>query len=269
MGQEAYCTKHFVPTYNGNHLNGAKSMGGYALYNRTPGHFVFKIPDAIPLAEAAPMLCGGVTVWSPLKQNGCGPGKKVGIVGVGGLGHFAVLFAKALGADKVVAISRKASKAADALKLGADLYIATEDEPNWATTHARSLDLIISTVSSDKVRSLSSRQLRLSLTTPSTQMPLNDYLSLLRYGGSFIQVGLPDGGMLGLPVFTVLRSNLKVGGSFIGSPNEIREMLDFVAEKGIHPWVEQRSMKDANQAIVDMEKGKARYRYVLVNEQHL
>jgi alcohol dehydrogenase (NADP+) len=155
MGREAYCKKHFVPTYNGKHLNGAKSMGGYGLYNRCPAHFVIKIPDAIPSEEAAPMLCGGVTVYSPLKDNGCGPGKTVGVIGVGGLGHFAVLFAKALGADKVVAISRKASKAEDALKLGADKYIATDDEPDWAEKYKGTLDLIICTVSSPKVRSIS------------------------------------------------------------------------------------------------------------------
>jgi alcohol dehydrogenase (NADP+) len=100
------------------------------------------------------MLCGGVTLYSPLKHNGCGPGKKVGIIGVGGLGHFGVLFAKAMGADKVVAISRRLNKSEDSLKMGADLYIATEDEPDWATKHARSLDLIVSTVSSTKVSTL-------------------------------------------------------------------------------------------------------------------
>lgn len=150
MGLEQYCSK-FVPTYDGIHLNGGKSYGGYALYNRCPAHFVVKIPDSIPSSQAAPMLCGGVTVYSPLRNNGCGPGKRVGIIGVGGLGHFAVLFAKAMGADKVVAISRKASKSADALKLGADSYIATDDDPDWAKNNARTLDLIISTVASSKV----------------------------------------------------------------------------------------------------------------------
>lgn len=154
MGWEQYCSKKFTSTYNSTYLNGSKSYGGYALYNRVPSHFAIKIPDAIPSAAAAPMLCGGVTLYSPLKHNGCGPGKRVGIIGVGGLGHFGVLFAKAMGADKVVAISRKAAKAEDSLKMGADLYIATEDEPDWATTHARSLDLIVCTVSSSKVREL-------------------------------------------------------------------------------------------------------------------
>lgn len=150
-GMEQYCSRKFVGTYNDRHFNGGKTYGGYALYNRSPSHFVFKIPDAIPSAEAAPMLCGGTTMYTPLKRNGCGPGKRVGIVGMGGLGHFGVLFAKALGADKVVGISRRANKKADALKMGADSYIATSEDSDWAGKNARSLDIIVSTVSSPEV----------------------------------------------------------------------------------------------------------------------
>lgn len=150
-GLENYCSKKVVGTYNSIHYDGSKSYGGYARYNRVPGHFAIKIPDAIPSADAAPMLCGGATLYSPLKHNNCGPGKRVGIIGVGGLGHFGLLFAKAMGADKVVAISRKLGKKEDSLKMGADLYIATDDEPDWAAVNSRSLDLIVSTVSSTKV----------------------------------------------------------------------------------------------------------------------
>ncbi|KAJ5565989.1 hypothetical protein N7535_007627 [Penicillium sp. DV-2018c] len=245
-GQENYCSKKIVGTYNSVHFNGSKSYGGYAKYNRVPGHFAIKIPDAIPSAEAAPMLCGGATVYSPLKHNGCGPGKKVGIIGIGGLGHFGLLFAKALGADQVVGISRKVEKKEDCLKMGADVYIATDDEAGWEVKHARSLDLIVSTVSSLK-------------------MPFNDYLGLLKTGGTFVQVGLPEDGGLNVPVRSLMR-RLKLESSIVGSPSEIREMLELVAEKGIHPWIEEIPMKDANKAIVDMEDGKARYRYVLANE---
>ena len=97
------------------------------------------------------MLCGGITTYSPLRENGCGPGKRVGVIGVGGLGHYAIMFAKAMGADRVVGISRKSNKKEDALQLGADAYIATDEDENWAAENSRSLDLIICTVSSTKV----------------------------------------------------------------------------------------------------------------------
>ncbi|KAJ5112899.1 NADP-dependent alcohol dehydrogenase 7 [Penicillium angulare] len=245
-GFEQHCNR-MTGTYNGTYLNGGKSFGGYSLYNRTPSHFVIKIPDAIPSADAAPMLCGGITVYSPLRQNNCGPGKKVGIIGVGGLGHFGILFAKALGADKVVAISRKGNKKDDALKLGADAYIATDEDEDWAKNNAQSLDLIISTVSSSK-------------------MPIVQYSQLLRARGSLIQLGAPEDGGLEIPAFALIAKGIKLGGSLIGSPAEIREMLDLAATKKIKPWIEERPMKEANQAIQDMDAGNARFRYVLVNE---
>jgi D-arabinose 1-dehydrogenase-like Zn-dependent alcohol dehydrogenase len=170
-GLENYCVRDRVNTYDSKYPNDeGKSYGGYANYNRTNARFVFKIPDELPSEHAAPMLCGGITMYSPLRHNGCGPGKTVGIVGVGGLGHFGVLFAKALGADKVVGISRKASKRDEVLALGADEYIATDDDKDWETKNARSLDLIVSTVSS-------------------TRMPLTGYLGLLKTYGTYIQVG--------------------------------------------------------------------------------
>ena len=167
-GKEQYCPNGNVGTYNGKYPDGSKSYGGYADYCRAPAHFTIKIPDEISSAEAAPMLCGGVTMWSPLIHNGAGPGKKVGIVGVGGLGHFGLLWAKALGCDEVVAISRSDNKKADAMKMGASRYIATEEE-GWSKKNARSLDLIVSTVSSPN-------------------MPLTQYFQLLRTNGQFIQV---------------------------------------------------------------------------------
>ncbi|KAJ6088219.1 NADP-dependent alcohol dehydrogenase 7 [Penicillium sp. IBT 16267x] len=246
-GLEQFCNR-MVGTYNDTYANGGTSYGGYSLYNRSPSHFVVKIPDAISSADAAPMLCGGITTYSPLRQNGCGPGKKVGIIGVGGLGHFGILFAKALGADRVVAISRKGNKREDALKLGADAYIATDEDEDWVKNNAQSLDLIISTVSSSK-------------------MPILAYSSLLRTRGTFIQLGAPEDGGLEIPAFALIMKGIKLGGSLIGSPDEIREMLELAAAKNIKPWIEERSMKEANKAIQDMGAGKARYRYVLVNEQ--
>jgi alcohol dehydrogenase (NADP+) len=149
-GEENYCDK-MVWTYGSPHFNGDKAQGGYATYNRTPSHFVVKIPDEVPSAEAAPMLCGGVTVFAPLKNAGVKPGMNVAIVGVGGLGHYGIICAKAMGADKVVGVSRKAEKREEVLSLGADAYIATADDEDWATKYARTFDLIICTVASSKV----------------------------------------------------------------------------------------------------------------------
>lgn len=125
-GRTNHCSRSKVSTYGGVYPDGeGKSYGGYADYNRTNGNFVIRIPEGISSEEAAPMLCAGTTVYCSLKRNGCGPRKAVGIVGVGGLGHFGILFAKAMNADRVVGISRGESKRQDVLALGADQYIAT------------------------------------------------------------------------------------------------------------------------------------------------
>jgi alcohol dehydrogenase (NADP+) len=174
----------------------------------------------------------------------------VGIVGVGGLGHFGILFAKALGADRVVGISRHNNKRDDVLAMGADAYIATEDDADWAKHHARSLDLIICTVSSP-------------------HMPLMKYLQLLRVKGTFIQVGAPEDKLPDMTAFAFIGKGVKFGGSMIGSPARIEEMLQLAADQKIKPWINKVPMKDANQAIVDFEAGKPRYRITLVNEKHL
>ncbi|KAJ9137835.1 Cinnamyl alcohol dehydrogenase [Coniochaeta hoffmannii] len=245
-GEENYCQRGFVGTYNGTYANGSPSSGGYSTFVRLPAHFAVPIPDSIPSHLAASMMCAGVTTYSPLRRNGCGPGKAVGVVGLGGLGHFGVMWARALGADRVVAVSRRDNKREDALALGADACIATEDDEGWVERNKGSLDILLSTISSSKA-------------------PISDYLALLRPGGVMIQVGLPEDGLLGVPARPLIR-RVRLEGSLIGSPGEIREMLELAAEKNVKPWVTTRPMKEANQAIVDMDEGKARYRYVLVNE---
>jgi alcohol dehydrogenase (NADP+) len=247
-GLEQHCAK-MVGTYNGKYPDGSGSMGGYADYVRVPAHFAIKIPGGLKSEDAAVMMCGGITVFAPLRNNGAGPGKRVGIVGLGGLGHFGVLFAKALGCETVVAISRRRNKEADARAMGATDYIATSEDAKWARQHSRTLDLIISTVSSP-------------------DMPLESYLRLLRTNGQFIQVGAPEDKLPQIAAFGLIGKGCKIGGSQIGSPKDIDEMLRFAEEKGVKPWVEKRNMKDANKAVVDMEDGKARYRYVLVNADH-
>lgn len=235
-----------VATYNSRHLNGGKSMGGHANYHRCPAHFVVRIPEGVSSEQAAPMLCGGLTLYSPLKHFGCRKGKRVGVVGVGGLGHFGVVFAKAMGADKVVGISRKRSKRDEVLKMGADEYIATDEDQDWAKNNARSLDLILCTISS-------------------TKAPILDYINLLKRDGVFVQVGNPDDGGFTIPAGTLIARRVSFTGSTIGSPDEMREMLDVANETGCKFWVETRPMGEANEAMVDMEAGKARYRYVLTN----
>lgn len=248
-GRESYCPR-IMGTYNGRYPDAqrSKSYGGFAEYWRGPAHFVVKIPDALPSAEAAPLLCAGVTMFSPLRKYGAGPGKAVGIVGIGGLGHLGVLFAKALNCDRVVGISRTASKRDDALSgLGADAFLATDEDPKWARTHSRTLDLIICTVSSP-------------------EMPLSGYLRLLKTDGVFVQVGAPEQPLPPVMAFSLISKGVKITGSNIGSPEDIRMMLRVAAEKGVFPWIQKRGMGDVNVALADMHAGKARYRYVLLND---
>lgn len=244
--EESYCPT-MTATYNSRYPDKSKAYGGFAARWRGPAHFAFKIPESLSSAEAAPLLCGGITVFAPLKKYGVGPGKTVGIVGIGGLGHMGVMFAKALGADKVVAISRTSSKKKDAIEgLGADQFIATAEEDKWARTYTRTLDVIISTVSGP-------------------DMPFAQYLRLLKRDGIFVQVGAPEDALPALPAFSLIQKGVKVTGSSIGSTDDIRQMLTLAAEKKVLPWVQQRSMNDVNKALADMEAGKARYRYVLKN----
>lgn len=245
-GQESYCPR-MTGTYNGRYSDKSKSYGGFATRWRGPAHFVFRIPDRLPSAEAASLLCGGVTVFAPLRKYGVGPGVSVGVVGIGGLGHMGILFARAMGAGRVVAISRSSSKRDDALKgLGADLFIATGEEKGWAKAHSRSLDVILSTVSA-------------------ADMPLAQYLRLLKRDGTFIQVGAPEHPLPPLAAWSLIQKSVKVTGSNIGSPDDIRQMLQLAAEKRVLPWIQKRPMEDVNAALADMHEGKARYRYVLQN----
>ncbi|KAI5455768.1 NADP-dependent alcohol dehydrogenase [Mariannaea sp. PMI_226] len=242
---EPYCVQGPINTYGSRHHCGDKTYGGFALYHRAVSHFVVKLPDGIAPEHAAPMLCAGITVYSPLKSWGAGPGKKVAIAGIGGLGHFAVLFARAMGADEVIGISRKASKQQEAIALGCDDHIATENGQDWSRHNAQRFDLILSTVSSN-------------------EMDLGQLLSTLSFDGTLIQVGLPEKAIQ-LPVFPLMLGRRKIAGSAIGGPKEISEMLQFAVAQNIKPWVEKRPMKDANQTVLDMREGKSRFRYVLVN----
>jgi len=248
-GLEQHCPKT-VNTFDGKWPDGSKSYGGYADYWRGMGHFVIPIPEGMPSDCAAPMLCGGITAFSPLTQHNAGPDTKVGIIGIGGLGHFGILGAKALGCKSIVAISRTSAKKEDAMKMGATGFLATDEDPKWAKNARGSLDLIVCTVSSPK-------------------LPLQTYLSLLKFNGTFVQVGAPEDPVPGFNAFALLTKRAKITGSMIGAPHEIKDMLALFQEKGVKTWNNNVPMKNANQAVIDMEAGKARYRYVLVNEKHV
>lgn len=180
---------------------------------------VFPIPDALPSTAAGPMLCAGLTAYSPLVRNGCGPGKKVGIVGIGGIGHFGLLFAKALGAE-VWAISRSHGKEADARKMGADGFIATADK-DWAEPHVMTFDLIVNTASSFD------------------GFDFDAYISLLDVHGRWVNVGLPEGDGLKIRNQSFMKNGCFIGSSHLGSRKETLAMLKLAADKQIKPWVEE------------------------------
>ncbi|TXT07217.1 hypothetical protein VHUM_03387 [Vanrija humicola] len=249
-GMENYCTRAYVGTYQG--PTGDKvqpyTQGGYADYYQGPGHFAIPIPDGLDSAVAAPLLCAGVTVYAPLKRYGAAKGKKVGVIGIGGLGHLGVQFAAALGAD-TYAISSSDRKKGDAEKLGAVGYINASDTEAVLKEHKGSFDIIL-------------------CTSDQNDMPLNEvYLPLLKTFGNFISVGVPDNG---LPhIGGALLPGKSITGSLIGSPSELEAMFKLALEKDVRTWIETRPMKEATQAVNDMTAGKARYRYVLVNDNYV
>ncbi|KAK2733807.1 zinc-binding protein [Colletotrichum kahawae] len=244
---ETYC-KEQLDTYGSTFPDsGAISQGGYSSHVRTHEHWVFPIPEALPSTLAAPMLCAGLTAYSPLIRNGCGPGKKVGIVGIGGIGHFGVMFAKALGAE-VWAISRSRSKEADSLKMGADGYLAS-GEKGWNEPHQMTFDLILNTANSFEGFDLSA------------------YLSLLDVHGKWVSVGLPGGGGITVRNQDFLPNGCFIGSSHLGSRRETLEMLQLAADKGIKTWVQEVPISEdgLRKAMNGIEDSSVRYRYCLTN----
>ncbi|KAH8116150.1 GroES-like protein [Phellopilus nigrolimitatus] len=239
---ENYCPKK-IDTYNSNYPDGVRTQGGYSTGIIAHEQFVFPIPDAVSSADACSMLCAGLTVYSAMKRNGAGPGKKVGVIGIGGLGHYAILFANGLGAE-VYAFSHGRSKEKDAKQMGASHYIFTEAE-GFHKDLQMTLDLIIST------------------RDVAEGFPLVEYLSMLDVHGKFISVGMPDSELPPTSVSTFAKNACSVGGSHIGSKKEALEMLDLAAKKGIHPWIEELPMKDVKTAVEGVKNNNIRYRYVL------
>ncbi|MFJ4684390.1 NAD(P)-dependent alcohol dehydrogenase [Streptomyces sp. NPDC091377] len=239
-GLEQYCTGGNVMTYNGVDKDGEITYGGYSQNIVVDENFVLRIPEGIDLDEAAPLLCAGITTYSPLRHWNAGPGKKVAVVGLGGLGHMAVKLAHALGAE-VTVLSQSLRKQADGLKLGAGHYYATSD-PKTFEDLAGSFDLIVSTVSAP--------------------LDFDAYLSLLRTDGALVNVGAPEE-PISLNLFSVLAHRKTLAGSMIGGIAETQEMLDFCAAHGVGAEIEVIGAEQINEAYDRVLASDVRYRFVI------
>lgn len=239
-GEEQYCLKGNIPTYNGVDKYGEPTQGGYSTHIVVTEDFVLRIPDNIELDVAAPLLCAGITTYSPLNHWGAGPGKKVAIVGMGGLGHMAVQIAHAMGAE-VTVLSQTLKKKDDGLQLGADNYYATSD-PNTFQNLAGTFDLIINTVSA--------------------KIDISAYLSLLTLDGTLVNVGAPAE-PLAVNVFSLIGHRRSFAGSLIGGIRETQEMLDFCAQHKIAPKIEVISADQIDEAYDHVLASAVKYRYVI------
>ncbi|KEO84132.1 NAD(P)-dependent alcohol dehydrogenase [Tumebacillus flagellatus] len=239
-GEEQYCTRGVVSTYNALDYDGNPTYGGYSQKIVVTEGFVVRIPDALSLDVASPLLCAGITTYSPLKHWNAGPGKKVAIVGMGGLGHLAIQFAHALGAE-VTVLSRSLNKKEEALSFGADHYFATSD-PATFTELAGRFDLILNTVSAN--------------------LDVDAYLSLLRIDGTLVNVGAPAEPDQ-YRVFSLIMGRRSIAGSLVGGIRETQEMLDFAAEHGIAPQIEVISADQVDEAYQRVLKSDVRYRFVI------
>jgi len=241
QGSEQYCEKGNIQTYNGHdkHLN-RQTFGGYSERVVVDQDFVLRVPENLDLAATAPLLCAGVTTWSPLRHWKIGPGSKVGVVGIGGLGHMGVKLAKAMGAY-VVVITTSPSKTEDARRLGADDVILSTDKAQMKAASA-SLHFILDCVSA--------------------QHDVNAYLRLLKVDGTLALVGAPEH-PLPIAAFSLIPARKNFAGSTIGSIAETQEMLDFCGEHNITADIELIKMQDINEAYERLLKGDVKYRFVI------
>jgi uncharacterized zinc-type alcohol dehydrogenase-like protein len=239
-GEEQYCLNGAVGTYNSIGKDGRPTDGGYSSHIVVDQDFVLGIPEGISLDVAAPLLCAGITVYSPLKHWGAGPGTKVAIVGLGGLGHMGVKIAHALGAE-VTVLSQTLSKQDDGMQLGADHFYATTDKQTFRNL-ARSFDLIINTVSAT--------------------LPMDSYLSLLRLDGTMVNVGAPAE-PLSVGAFSLIPMRRSWAGSAIGGIRQTQEMLDFCAEHNLGADIEVISGEQIDEAYDRVVASDVRYRFVI------
>jgi len=240
-GFQQYCVNGMITTYNGVERDGkTPTQGGYSNKIVVDENYVLKIPDNLPLDRAAPLLCAGITLYSPLKHWQASPGKKVGIVGLGGLGHMGVKIAHALGAE-VTIMSHSLKKQEDGKRLGADHFYATS-EPETFEKLKGYFDLIICTVSTD--------------------LDLNQYLNLLKLDGVMVQVGLPEKEVL-VSFFSLISTRRSLAGSLIGGIPETQEMLDFCSKNNISSDIEIISIQQINHAYNRILNSDVRYRFVI------
>ncbi|KAG6583135.1 NADP-dependent alcohol dehydrogenase C 2 [Phytophthora cinnamomi] len=241
-GEDAVCDQG-VFTINAAYKDGSRQQGGFADFIRVDSNYAFKIPDMLPSDAAAPLMCAGATVFTPLKQEGVKAGDRVGVIGIGGLGHIAIQFIRALGATPV-AFSRSSKKETEIRSLGAEEFFDLSD-PEQQKKAEGSVDFLL-------------------LTADASNMPYDLYLSLVRKRGTFIMVGLPPDQVKITPWFLVPRA-VRVRGSAIGSIQDIKDMLEVAAKGNVRPIIEKLPMSDVNKGLVKVRDGSVRYRVVLEN----
>lgn len=242
-GEEQFCLNGMTATYNSRERDGKTlAQGGYSKYIVVDQDFVLSVDKKLDMASAAPLLCAGITTYSPLKRWKAGPGKKVGIVGLGGLGHMGVKIAVAMGAD-VTVFTTSPSKIADAKELGAHHVILSRDAKQMEAA-ANSFDFILDTVSADH--------------------DINAYLNLLKRDGTLTQVGLPSN-PVAISLFPLVMKRINFSGSLIGGIKETQEMLDFCAKHNIVSDIELISADKINEAYDRLVKSDVKYRFVIDN----
>jgi uncharacterized zinc-type alcohol dehydrogenase-like protein len=239
-GQEQFCIKGNIGTYGATGKDGQPTQGGYSTHIVVTEDFVLRIPDGLDLDVAAPLLCAGITTYSPLNRWGAGPGKKVAVVGLGGLGHMGVKIAHAMGAE-VTVLSQSLKKQEDGLRLGADHYYATSN-PETFEKLAGSFDLVLNTVSA--------------------AIDVNAYLSLLAVDGALVNVGAPPE-PLSVNVFSLIMGRRSFAGSMIGGIRETQEMLDFCAAHHLGAEIEVIGADQINEAYERVLASDVRYRFVI------
>ncbi|WP_269434180.1 MULTISPECIES: NAD(P)-dependent alcohol dehydrogenase [Tsukamurella] len=239
-GEEQYCERGMVGTYNAKGRDGEPTQGGYSTGIVVDENYVLRVPESIDYAAAAPLLCAGITLFSPLRHWNVGPGSKVAIIGLGGLGHMGVKLAAAMGAE-VTVLSQSLKKMEDGLRLGAQHYYATSDPDTFKVLRNR-FDVIINTVSAN--------------------LDMHPYFGMLAVDGTLVEVGLPEH-PVPVNVFDLTRNRRSFAGSMIGGIAQTQEMLDFCADHGIGSEIELISADQINEAYERVIASDVRYRFVI------